>query len=294
MKHLLCLTIAICTYFVVFSQNDKKPDVIFKANGDQLKGDVVEITDDDVRFKYAGEQVVYTFKKADIQKITFASGRTETFSTTASTNSNPTAPVQNSTTSVQNTAPSTSATIPASKPEDRRNKVAILPFSFLKDGQNLPQEASDEVQNECFTRLSQNSGTYTVLPPRSTNVILAKAGIDKSSMLKYSMAEICQLLGVEYVVDGMINQHNTSQSSHGNKSYDFEKENKKSNRDKMSGSSSSSSNVSQEYETFTTLNIYNDRSENIYSQRRKALFSTVGAYKATIGYLLKRSPLYSK
>ena len=144
--------------------------------------------------------------------------------------------------------------------EDRRNKVAILPFSFLKDGQNLPQEASDELQNECFTRLSGHSGTYTIVNPRATNTILAKAGIDKSNIVKHTMAEICTILGVEYVVDGMVNQSNTSQSSSGNTSYDFKKDNKKSNNDKISGSSRSSTNVSQS-ETFTTINIYNDKSE---------------------------------
>lgn len=46
-------------------------------------------------------------------------------------------------------------------------------------------------------------------------------------MVKYTMAEICQMLGVEYVVDGMINQNNTSESSSGNKSYDFKQDGKK-------------------------------------------------------------------
>jgi hypothetical protein len=290
MKRLLCFAITVCSYFVVVGQPAEKVDVVFKANGDQLKGSVVEVTDNNIRFKYTGEQVIYTFKKSDIQKITFASGRTETFNNISSVKSDSSTPVQNAvtaTTPVPASATTTSA-------EDRRNKVAILPFSFLKDGQNLPQEASAELQNECFTRLSGHSGTYSIIDPRATNTILAKAGIDKSNMIKYSMAEICRILGVEYVVDGMVIQNNTSQSSSGKTSYDFKKDNKKSNNDKISGSGRSSTNVSQEYETFTTMNIYNDKSENIYSQRRKALFSTVGAYKNTIGYLSKRSPLYAK
>jgi hypothetical protein len=291
MKRLLFFAIAVCSYLAVVGQPAEKIDVVFKANGDQLKGSVVEVTDDNIRFKYTGEQVIYTFKKSDIQKITFASGRTETYNNIPPANSNSSTPVQNA-------VPATSSAVPASaittSAADRRNKVAILPFSFLKDGQNLPAEASEEIQNECFTRLSEHTGTYTVVNPRATNVILAKGGIDKSNIIKHTMAEICQILGVEYVVDGMINQNNTSQSSSGRTSYDFKKDDKKSNNDKMSGSSSHSTNVSQDYETVTTINIYNDKSENIYSQRRKALFSTVGAYKNTIGYLLKRSPVYNK
>ena len=285
MKILLCFIVALCSYFTVFSQSDQKPDMVYKTNGDQLKGSVIEVTDNDIRFKYTGEQVMYTFKKADVQKITFASGRTETFNV-ASTRSNSSA-------SVQNAAPVTTSVIPGST-EDKRNKVAILPFSFLKDGQILPQQASDEIQNECFARLSEHSGINTIVNPRTTNVILAKAGIDKTNIIKYKMTDICQILGVEYLVDGMINQNNTSQSSSGNKSYDLKKDGKKSNNDRLSGSARYSSNVSQEYETFTTINIYNDKGENIYNQRKKALFSTLGAYKSTLGYLLKRSPLYSK
>jgi hypothetical protein len=291
MKSLLCFALAVCSYFFVVGQPAEKIDVVFKANGDQLKGSVVEVTDDNIRFKYTGEQVIYSFKKSDIQKITFASGRTETYNKIPSANNNSSTPAENPVSAATSAIPASAVTASA---EDRRNKVAILPFSFLKDGQNLPQEASDELQHECFTRLSGHSGTFSVVNPRATNVLLAKAGIDKSNMIKYSMAEICKILGVEYVVDGMVNQSNTSQSSTGNTSYDFKKDNKKSNNDKISGSSRTSTNVNQEYETFTTINIYNDKNENIYSQRRKALFSTVGAYKNTIGYLLKRTPLYAK
>jgi len=63
MKRLLCFAIAVCSYFVVVSQPAEKIDVVFKTNGDQLKGQVVEVTDDNIRFKYTGEQVIYTFKK---------------------------------------------------------------------------------------------------------------------------------------------------------------------------------------------------------------------------------------
>jgi hypothetical protein len=286
MKRLLCFVLAVFSYLVVASQITEKVDVVFKANGDQLKGQVVEINDDNIRFKYTGEQAIYTFKKSDIQKVTFASGRTETYNNAIQPNSNSSAPAKNSVPAIP---PATAATS-----EDRRNKVAILPFSFIKDGQNLPREASDEAQDECFNRISEHSGTYTIVSPRATNVILAKAGIDKSNLVKYTMAEICQILGVQYVVEGLINQNNTSQSTSANKSYDFKKNDGKSNNDKISGSGSYSSNVSQNYETFTTINIYNDKSEMIFSQRKKALFSTVGAYKSSIGYLLKRSPLYAK
>lgn len=69
MKRLLCFAIAVSSYFVVVGQPGDKSDVVFKTNGDQLKGQVVEVTDDNIRFKYSGEQVIYTFKRVIFRKL---------------------------------------------------------------------------------------------------------------------------------------------------------------------------------------------------------------------------------
>src|SRR5689334_6875455 len=109
MKRLLCLLSILFFHYAAISQADKKHDVVTKVNGDELSGDVLEITDSTIRFTYAGEKLVYNIKKSDISKITFASGRVQSFA-------QPTTPASNNITSpnVQ--------TIPD---EDRRNKVAI-------------------------------------------------------------------------------------------------------------------------------------------------------------------------
>ncbi|MGO4291064.1 hypothetical protein [Chitinophaga sp. RAB17] len=279
-KTVLLLVLTVSCYFTSFSQTGKKHDVIVKLNGDQLNGDVLEITDSTIRFTYTGEKLVYNIKKSDILKITFASGRVETINTPATT--------------VQNTPVNTGAPTQKSA-EERRNKVAILPFSFVKDGQNAAQEVSDEVQNELFALLSKHSGVYTVVSPRATNVLLNKAGITKATMLNYTMAEICQILGVEFIIDGLITQNRTTQTSYGNTSYsDKTKKKEDSDDKKSSGYASTSSTSVQNYETTMDMKIYNDKSEIVYNQNRKAFWNTGDAYKNTMEYLIKRSPLYKK
>lgn len=72
---LLLLSVASLTSF---SQTEKKHDIVVKLNGDQLNGDVLEVSDSSIHFTYTGEKLVYTIKKAEIPKIMFASGRVET------------------------------------------------------------------------------------------------------------------------------------------------------------------------------------------------------------------------
>lgn len=279
LKPVFLLLFTVACYVTSFGQVEKKHDVILKLNGDQLSGDVLEITDSTIRFTYTGEKLVYNIKKSEIQKITFASGRVETI--------NAAAPAQS--------APANNAATPQKSAEERRNKVAVLPFAFVKDGQNAAQEVSDEIQNELYAMLSKHSGVYTVVSPRATNVLLNKAGITKATMLNYTMAEICQALGVEYIVDGMITQNRTTQTSYGNTSYN-EKTKQKENSDdkKSSGYGSSSSTSVQNYQTTMDMKIYNDKSEIIYNQNRKAFWNTADAYKNTMEYLVKRCPLYTK
>jgi len=282
LRHLLCLPFVFLSYQTVYGQTDKKHDIVLKTNGDELKGDIVAISDSTVTFTYAGEKLQYTLKKSEILKITFASGRVENYS-------KPAAPA---------TAPAPAATMSAetvtSSPEERRNKVAILPFSFVKDGQNMPPETSEEIQNECYALLSKHSGVYAVVSPRATNVKLNKAGINKETVLNYTMAEICGILGVEYVVDGMITQNRTTQTTYGSSTYNDKSKDKDKSDKKSSGSSSTYSTSTQNYQTVMDMKIYNDKSEIIYNQNRKAFWNTEDAYKNTMEYLIKRCPLYTK
>jgi hypothetical protein len=70
-------------------------------------GKVIKMNPADLQFIYQNETVTYTVAKSDIVKITFASGRLEFL-----TKIDPSSKL---------------------KLEDHHNKVAILPFGYIKD-----------------------------------------------------------------------------------------------------------------------------------------------------------------
>ncbi|WP_194767415.1 hypothetical protein [Tamlana sp. I1] len=57
---------------------------------------------------------------------------------------------------------------------------------------------------------------------------------------------------------------------------------------------SSISTNTQNYATSMTMNIFNDKGVNIYSQEHTSFWNTQDAYKITLKYLAKRIPLYKK
>lgn len=187
--------------------------------------------------------------------------------------------------------------IPSATAADSHNKVAILPFTFIKEEIPVSEEVSMQVQNECYALLSKHGGVYTIQDPRKTIVLLNKAGITKATMMNYTMDEICAILGVEYTIDGMITMSKTAETLSGASSYNNQsKETDRQNGTTKSTSGSSSGYLTQTKEYLTTLNlkVYNDKGTVLYNQNRRSLWDTVDSYKPTLTYVLKRSPLYSR
>lgn len=272
--------------FILFSvgtkaQTDAKHDVILQLNGDELTGKVVQITDDAVKFMYAGETLEYSIKKSDILKITFGSGRIQVLNK----------PQLSSSSSRNDQAPAQGGGGGALG--DHHNKVAILPFGFIRDGQRAADELSNVVQNYCFTFLSKHAGVLSVIDTRTTNARLIKAGITRENIEGYTMDDICNILGAEFIVDGTVVLNKASQTSLASNSYsDKSKSNR--NEQKSSGYSSTSATNQQNYETTINLSIYNDKGNSMFSQSRKSFFQTQDAYQNALDYVLKRSPIYSK
>ena len=260
----------------------QKNDVILKLNGDELVGKVLKVNDNSVEFAYAGETLSYTIRNEDILKITFASGRVQVFNKQplpSEAKTQATAPAQNSATS----------------PEERRNKVAILPFTFVSDGQATDDVISEQVQNECYAFLNKHAGIYKIIDPATTNAQLIKAGITKENIKGYTMDDICNMLGVEYVVKGAVTVNKTTQTNYQSTSgSSTTKDNSKNNDKKKETSTSTYGTTTQNYQTNLSLSIHNDKGSNVYNQNRTSFWNTQDAYKSTLEYLLKRSPLYTK
>lgn len=262
------------------SGNASKQDIIQKINGEEMKGKVIKVTDSDVTFVYAGETAQYVIKKSEIAKIVHASGRVENIGQQS-------LPAQNR----QQDQVSMSAS-----PVDHHNKIAILPFTFLMDNQPGADEIGYKAQEDTYGLLSQHAAGYTILDPRTTNALLNKAGVTKDKMINFTMKEICDILGVEYVIDGAITQHKGYQTS--STSDVSNTKVKRNDNDKVKGVSSygsTNSNSVQRYDVSVSLHIYMDNNVSIYNQSHKAFFTnTDGSYSSPLEYLLKRSPLYRK
>jgi TolB-like protein len=282
---LLFTIISICS----FSQTKPRHDVVLKLNGDELIGKVSEITDTEVKFVYEGETLVYAIKKVDILKITYASGRIEVFNKV---------PLPSET-----SAPAAPATGGESRPsqsaggglEAHHNKVAILPFAFIRDGATASDALSEKAQTETFAFLSRHAGVHTILDPRTTNALLIKAGVSKENVKGYTMEDLCNILGVEYVIEGTVSVNRGNQTNYSSGQYKSTGNNNSKSYDndrKTSGSTYSTS--TQNYQTSLLLSVYNDKGQSVYSQERTSFFTTQEAYKSTLEYLLKRTPLYQK
>ncbi|MBD1362632.1 hypothetical protein IDJ77_02315 [Mucilaginibacter sp. ZT4R22] len=282
MKKIYFLIIAVIITFNVSAQTKLtvKPDVIVKTNGDELKGKLTKITDDDVTFVYTGETVEYTIKKSDILKITHSSGRVETFSQTA-------APAQIR----QSDQVSMTAT-----PSDHHNKIAILPFAFLMDNQPGAEEIGLRAQGDAYSYLSQHSAGYTILDPRTTNALLIKAGATKDKIAGFTMKELSDILGVEYIIDGAVMQSKAAETS-SSSGYGSATVKRDGNKDikNVSGYNSNNSYSQQRYAVSVSMHIFMDNNASIYNESHKAFWTnTDGSYSSPLEYLLKKCPLYRK
>lgn len=262
------------------SGNGSKQDVIQKVDGEEMKGKVVKVTDNDVTFIYTGETAEYIIKKSEIVKIIHSSGRVENISQLS-------LPAVNR----QKDQVAMSAS-----PADHHNKIAILPFTYLMDNQPGAETIGYKAQEDTYGILSQHSAGYTILDPRTTNSLLSKAGITKEKMINFTMKEICDVLGVEYVIDGVVTQNKGYQTS--STSDVSNTKVKRDGNEKVKGVSSygsTNSNAVQRYDVSVSLHIYMDNNASIYNQTHKAFLSnTDGSYNSPLEYLLKRCPLYRK
>jgi hypothetical protein len=280
MKKYVLILLGVMFLCKIYGQTQTiKQDVVLKSNGEELKGRVTQISDEDIHFIYSGETAEYIIKRSDILKITHSSGRVENFNTVA-----PVADLRKND-QVAMTA----------SPADHHNKIAVLPFAFLMDRQSGAQEVGLKAQEDTYSFLSKHAAGYTILDVRSTNAALIKAGVTRDKMMGFTMKEICDILSVEYIIEGTITQNKGYQTSstYGNTNTDIKRKND--DKVKVNTTDYSNSAAVQRYDVSVSLNIYMDNNASIYNQTHKAfLSSTDGSYSGPLEYLLKRSPLYRK
>lgn len=268
-------------FFLLFLLNiitlsaQDKPDTVIMSNGEKRAGKVVSVKEDAIKFIYKGETLEYEFKKSEINKIEFASGRTEII-----TNSN----------SSEAASTSTAA--------DRKGRIAILPFEFITNDSALnPNTMAEQLQNDSYLSIKENTHGLQLQDPITTNSLLAKNGISHANIKSKTPKEMAILLGVENVVYGMANVTNKGTSSYGSgvSTYNGKETDKKDSK-KASATVYNSNNATTviNYETKIGLNFYNDQGTSLYSESRNSFGTAFDAYHATINYLIKRCPFGSK
>jgi len=270
MKKIYCLAVAVCS--IIYLQAQQKFDTVYMKNSDVNVGSITAINDGSINFTYKGETLGYTFKKNDIVKIVFSSGRTENIN-------NPDAVHINKSTA------------------SHHNNVAVLPFAYINPNQETNIEMGYKVQEECYTILSNKASALTIQDPSTTNALLGKAGVSFDNVRNFTLAELCDILGVEYVVKGTISANITSTTSTGSASYDAKTKDgtsKGSSTSKSTGNVYASGSTQDNFKTSVLMEIYTDEGKKIYGQDRTSFWTTVDAYKSTLQYLLKKCPIYER
>jgi len=261
----IILFILLLATLSVRAQETPKYDVVQMTNGEQRTGQVTEISDNEIKFSYVNETLVYTFKKADIGKITFSTGR------------------------IQFINSSTNAAASTQTAEDFHNKVAILPFAYIIDQKDGGHEMPLKIQAESYDILNGKAKIMTIQDPKTTNALLAKAGVQQENIQNYTMGEICHILNVEFVLQGVvtINKADDVSSSYGTAKNE-------SNSKIGKWSSSSSTYTSTTYDTNMIMNIYDNKGQRLFGHNHDSLWPMIDAYAITLKYLLKKTPIYAK
>lgn len=272
MKRFLQLSLTIFLLIVLTETVGAQNDIVLKIDGTEMIGKVIAIGETNVNFTYQNETIEYKVPKIKISKITFSSGRVEFYNA--------------------------SSTL-----QDHHNKVAILPFAFLKNQDDGSSAMSKKIQQETYAIFNANKGILNFQDPMTTNRLLGKAGIGANDEQNYSMGELCDILGVEFVVQGLVSIEETSVSSYSAANTNIKTNNKKPAKTFVgklfdnSGtnvSTSTSSTTSQNYSTTITMNVYNDKGDNIFNKDHESFWQSNDAYKVTLKFLAKRTPLFTK
>ncbi len=263
----------ILTFDVVAQETSAESfDVVVMLDGEERKGKVKGITDDLIKFVYAGEDLQYEFKKSDINKITFSSGRTQTFNEAVSDNE--------------------MATTAALSAAERKGIVAVLPFTVVtNDPGIMTEELGLLVQTECASIISEEARMLTVQSTRTTNANLAKLGITDLNTVDPS--ELAAMIGAEFVVFGTFDVMHDGTHSYGS-DVTTEKTKRDDGKKKQTTVSSGSSSTSIDYDSKVHLEIYNDQGQAVFTDAKEPFSGGPDSYGGPIKRIIRHSPWGSK
>ena len=269
-KSVVISMIFILATFVLINaaaQAQESFDKLTMLNGEEHVGQVVAIDEHNIEFVHKNESLHYTYAKADINKIQFASGRIE----------------------IINKAQAAAASGANVSLQDHHNKVAVLPFTYMSSDGAHDDQMEKKVQSDCYTLMTKYASEFNLQDPITTNATLIKHNVNSSNIDGFTPAELCNILGVEYVVMGTVTVRYTSTTNYSGSSKTSEQKN-----DKKRSYTSTSSSSTDNFQTQVDMKMYSDQGQNIYANAHTSFWMTEDAYTLTLQWLLKRSPLYRK
>lgn len=270
MKQFILFALLVFSSFITSAQ-EKFDNIIF-TNGVEYTGKVTSVAGDSISFVHKNESLVYRFAKSKVFRIEFGSGRTELFTTIENENGKDKV-VQPVVMPVQNEAAIA-----------KKKSIAILPFRYMSRGFN--PEMPYTIQREYYRQAINNGSSYIYQDPSITNGVLLRKGIDPQQLRGYSADELCNILGVSYLVMGQVSVVTTGYTSTSTGS---------SKPTTVFGKpvtvNTTTTSTKENFNTTVTLNIYNTTGGLMYNRTKQSVWNTPDAYKITIDYLLKRSPL---
>jgi TolB-like protein len=220
--------------------------------------------------------VNYEFNKKEIEKIEYASGRTEVIT--------------------EKKAAEVSVS-----PVNSKNRVAVMPMIYIGDGNDdRSEEMRFQLQDIVISYLSKYAAELKLADATEINAMLLKNGINDDNIRQYTPKELAAILHVEYVIMGSVLQDNgslvTITNNHTTHRQTIEQRGRRDNeiriisRNNRNGSYVTKQNI----QTNVSLSIYNETGEKIYSRSRQSIWTEPDAYKNALHYLLKRTPLYKR
>lgn len=269
-----------------FAQNgSKKLDKIIKRDYQIIECTIAKMSDKTVEYSLPGETLQISLDISQIARIDFASGRSQTFDVSTTSN------VVSST----NTNNNSNQTLASA--EMKPNTIAVLPVPYVNaDNLQSSEEMSKFAQNDLYNKLldkSSNIFPLTVQDLRTTNSLLHKAGIDYKNIDETPIEDLQKILGVDNIVAAKIS-FTTAESA---TSVAYNSGNAKISDNNKKVKTSDIGTTSTNTQTYYYYTVYFDMYKNntkIYSQTRKPLFSIKDSWIDSVSYLLKRSPIYTK
>lgn len=243
-------------------------DKITMLNGEEHVGKVTAMDDQNIKFVHKDESLEYSYKKAEINKIQFSSGRIEVLNQVADDEDG-----------------SSGGNL-----QDYHNLIAVLPFTYLTREGGHDEQMEKKVQSDCYNTLNKFARQFNLQDPVTTNATLIKNGISSDNIAGFTPAELCHILNVEYVVMGTVTVMYTSTTNSSYGSSQSQKDKKNRNVTFSSGSSTAVDN----FKTTVDLKVYTTDGQNIFAQSHESFWQTEDAYLVTLQYLVKHSPLYQK